>query len=179
MEQQSKKNKTIKDIENITIFSSSDDRINNATQNEEIRDLAYKEVNNENCKNTNRRIIYVDASHAYDKSTISLYEKETCTGLILKINNEDFKIKNNGEAESLAIFNAILYIRKKDYNKAIILCDNEGSAKKYANLEKGIRVLWIPREINIIADKLSKLNNNTKQDQINLLKYLFLKIGQK
>ena len=51
MEQQSKKNKTIKDIENITTFSSSDDRINNATQNEEIRDLAYKEVNNENCKN--------------------------------------------------------------------------------------------------------------------------------
>lgn len=155
------------------------DNINNATQNEEIRDLAYEETNSEHQVSTKRKIIYVDASFFDKESTISLYEKETCTGLILKINNEDFKVKNNAEAESLAIFNAILYIRKKDYNKAIILCDNESSAKKYTNIEKGIRVLWIPREINAIADKLSKLNNNTKQEQINLLKYLFLKIGKK
>jgi len=66
--------------------------------------------NNKNCQNNNRRIIYVDASYIRDKSTISLYEKETCTGLVLKINNKDFEINNNAQAESLAIFHAILYV---------------------------------------------------------------------
>lgn len=125
-----------------------------------------------------RKIIYVDASFINDETTISLYEKETNAGLVIKVKNEEFNLANNTESEALAVFNAILYVKKKDYKKSIILCDNENVAKKYANFEKGIRVIWIPREINVVADKLSKLDNNTKQEQINLLKYMFLKVGK-
>lgn len=125
-----------------------------------------------------RKIIYVDASFSNDETTISLYEKETNTGLIIKVNNEEFAIANNTDSEALAVYHAILYIKRKDYKKSIILCDNENVVKKYANFEKGIRVIWIPREINVIADTLSRLENNTKQEQINLLKYLFLKVGK-
>jgi len=32
--------------------------------------------------------------------------------------------------------------------------------------------------VNLVADKLTKLANNTKEKNINLLKYLFLKIGK-
>ena len=127
---------------------------------------------------TNRKIIYVDASYQDTVSSISLYEKEIGTGLVIKVNNSEFTIENNTHAESLAVFHAILYIKKQDYKKAIILCDNENVAKKYADYEKGIRVIWIPREINIVADKLTKLENNIKEKEINLLKYLFIKMGK-
>jgi len=127
---------------------------------------------------TNRKIIYVDASYQDTVSSISLYEKEIGTGIVTKVNNSEFSIKDNNQAESLAVFQAILYIKKQDYKKAIILCDNENVAKKYADYEKGIRVIWIPREINIVADKLTKLENNIKEKEINLLKYLFIKMGK-
>ena len=125
-----------------------------------------------------RKIIYTDASFVNDNTTISLYDKETNAGIVIKVKNEEFHLDNNTDSEALAVFNAILYIKKQNYNKSIILCDNENVTKKYANFEKGIRVIWIPREINVIADKLTKLENNTKQKQINLLKYLFIKIGK-
>ena len=134
-------------------------------------------MKNEQAKTT-RKIIYTDASYKDETSSISLYEKEIGTGIVIKVDNQDFTIENNTQAEALAVFNAILYIKKQDYKKSIILCDNENVAKKYANYEKGVRVIWVPREINVIADKLTKLENNTKEKEINLLKYLFLKIGK-
>jgi len=148
---------------------------------------------------TSRKIIYVDAAYQNTVSSVSLYETEISNeivtkvnnsefsickteigyGIVTKVNNSEFNIKDNNQAESLAVFQAILYIKKQGYKKAIILCDNENVAKKYANHEKGIRVVWIPREINIVADKLTKLENNTSEKDINLLKYLFAKMGKK
>ncbi len=127
---------------------------------------------------TNRKIIYVDASYQDITSSISLHEKETGASIVIKIDNKEFAIENINHAEALAVFNAILYIKKQDYKKSIILCDNENVAKQYASYEKGVRVIWIPREINIVADKLTKLENNTREKEINLLKYLFIKIGK-
>jgi len=127
---------------------------------------------------SNRKIVYVDASCQNIVSSISLYEKEVNTGIVVKVDNKKFNIKNNNQVESLAVFNAILYIKKQGYCKALVLCDNESVVKLYANYDKGVRVIWIPREINIIADKLTKLENNTKEKDINLLSYLFSKIGR-
>ncbi len=127
---------------------------------------------------SNKKIIYVDASYQNTTSSISLYEKETNTCIVIKINNQEFTIENICHAESLAVFDAILFVKRQNYKKAVILCDNESVARKYANFEVGVRVIWIPREINIVADKLTKLENNTKERDINLLKYLFIKIGK-
>lgn len=120
-----------------------------------------------------RKIIFVDASCQKDNLFISLFEQSTHTGLTTQINYKDFAIDNINQCEGLAIFNAILYAKKKNYKQAMILCDNETAVNKYKSFDKNIRVVWVPREINIVADKLSRLPNNTKKEDVNLLKYFF------
>ena len=90
----------------------------------------------------NRHIIYVDASFQDTMSVISLYEKNGAN-IVVEIDNQDFHIKNSVDAEALAVFNAILFVKSKNYKRTVILSDNESVAKKYADYEQDIKISWI------------------------------------
>ncbi|MEA3228671.1 MAG: hypothetical protein U9P38_06350 [Campylobacterota bacterium] len=119
-----------------------------------------------------RRIIYVDASgnDIQTEFKISLYDPEKSLTHILKLEN----CTNSSEAERYAIFNAIFYIKKHNYKNSHILCDNLSAVNdKYiqkASKEQSVNLSWIPREINVIADKISKLEPTLKEKDWNVLK---------
>lgn len=128
-------------------------------------------MTNTNLK-TPRRLIYVDASGMNNNSTfkISLYDKGNNSTYILQLQD----IAHNNLAEQYAVFYAVLYVKKNNFKKCHILCDNQSAvqqeiikrlSKKYA-----IGISWIPREANIIADKISKLEPTKKEEEWNLLK---------
>ena len=104
--------------------------------------------NNETTNKT-RYIIYVDA---------------TCME-----NNSKFKI-------------SLYDINKHDIQNAMILCDNQSAVqdKTIIFLSKlyNIKIIWIPREINTIADKVVKLEPTQKQSDLNLLD-MFIKLASK
>ncbi len=119
-----------------------------------------------------RRIIYVDASGKENNTEfkISLYDPEKSLTSVLKLHD----CTNSSEAEKYAIFHAIFYIKKYDYKNSHILCDNLSAVNdKYiqkASKELNVNLSWIPREINIIADKISKLEPTLKEKEWNILK---------
>ncbi|MBN2824897.1 MAG: hypothetical protein JXQ76_06205 [Campylobacterales bacterium] len=131
----------------------------------------------ENQNSKNRRIIYVDAS--FDNETkeakIGLYDKENnkLDRLLIK------KANSSNEAEKYAILYACLYVKKKGITdrKIHILNDNyaatqdEQILKVCQYLQVGIS--WIPREINEVADKGSKLEVNVKEKESNLLELFY------
>lgn len=118
-----------------------------------------------------RRLIYVDASGMENNSIfkISLYDKEKNATHVLQLEN----IKHNNEAEQYAIFYAVLYIKRHNYDRCHILCDNQGAVKNQLieslSKEYNIGISWIPREANIVADKISKLEPTLKEKEWNLL----------
>jgi hypothetical protein len=104
-----------------------------------------------------RRILYVDASVQDDIAKISLYDIENNLTNILELK----EITNSNEAEKYAIVYAILYVVKNNYKRCHILCDNIQATQQKKILElakqQNITLSWIPREINVIADKITKL----------------------
>ena len=127
-----------------------------------------------------RRLIYVDASGIEDNTIfkISLYDKENNLTSILELD----EIGNSSEAEQYAILNAIFYIKKHNYFRCHILCDNQSAVNskmiQFLSKEYHIGISWIPREANIIADKISKLEPTLKETEWNLLK-MFVELIKK
>ena len=129
---------------------------------------------------TSRRLIYVDASGMEDNTLfkISLYDKEKNATHVLQLKD----IKHNTEAEQYAILYAILYVKKHNYKRCHILCDNQSAVSskliEFLSKDYNIGVSWIPREANIIADKISKLEPTLKEKEWNLLQ-LFVELVKK
>jgi len=119
-----------------------------------------------------RRIIYVDASGKENNSEfkISIYDPEKNLTDVLQLH----ECSNNSEAERYAIFYALFYIKKYNYKNTHILSDNLSAVNdkyiKKSSKELGITVSWIPREINLIADKMSKSKPTLKEKDWNILK---------
>lgn len=123
-----------------------------------------------------RRIIYVDASTINSESKVSIYDRENNLTHTLDLIN----ISNNNLAEKYAVLNAILYIVKNNFTNAHILSDNLAATqdKKVVELakEEGISISWIPREINVIADKMTKLEATQKEKDWNILNCFYRNI---
>ena len=121
-----------------------------------------------------RRVIYVDAGQNENKEfQIALYDPEINLTSIIKLINID----NNNIAEQYAVVNAITYIKSKELQKTVILCDNEGVAKN-PNILKicdkyNIKITWIPREINVVADKVAKLQPTKKDDTFYTIDFIY------
>ena len=119
-----------------------------------------------------RRVIYVDASGQPDNSnfTVSLYDPDINRTNILELKD----IINSNEAEKYAVLNAILYVAKHNLKNTIILCDNLNISnnKKLNELATKTNTIvhWIPREINIVADKIAKLEPTLKDKDWYILK---------
>ena len=121
-----------------------------------------------------RKIIYSDASYNEKSTTIALYDMSNNAGFITNVGNNEFNINNSYEAEYLAAVNAIFYCKRKNYGKCTILVDSEQlENNKKLNRFKKIKISWIPREINKVADRLSKMKNNTSKEHRNILKFIF------
>jgi len=126
-----------------------------------------------------REIIYVDAgSTNSDNFRICLYHLNNNDIHIMELEN----IESNNDAEKYAIYYAILYIKKNNYNHCIILSDNQGAIqdKILLSLSKSlsIRLSWIPREINTIADANCKLLPTVDSSEFNILT-LFIDLSRK
>lgn len=121
-----------------------------------------------------RRIIYVDAGQNENKEfQIALFDPEINLTSILKL----IDIDNNNLAEKYGVINAITYIKSKDIKRAIILCDNEQAVRnsiitKLCEKHK-IKLSWIPREINVVADKVAKLPPTKKDDTFNTINFIY------
>jgi len=119
-----------------------------------------------------RRLIYVDASGKDDNTQfkISMYDPEKNATQILALKD----INNSSVAEKYAIFYAIFYIKKHNLKHTHILCDNQSAVndKDIQRLSKNykIGISWIPREVNIVADKIAKLEPTLKEKDWNILK---------
>jgi ribonuclease HI len=127
-----------------------------------------------------RKIIYVDAGQIEIKGKqffqICLYDSFTNGTDILKLNS----IEDNNVAEKYAILYAIMYLIKKNYTNSHILSDNQSACKDKIILkliqDYKINLSWIPREINIVADKCAKLNSTVKESEFFLLNFLYTNI---
>ena len=132
-----------------------------------------------------RKLIYVDASRVQDSNgtvyKIGLYDKSNNVSLGLRLKEEE--VSNVAGAEKIAILYAFLYIIQKDIQNAHILSDNQPavSDSKFQLLLKhySISVSWIPREANMVADRLTKLDIAYKQEDVNLIHMLNDLIEQK
>ena len=80
-------------------------------------------------------------------------------------------------AEKYAVVNAITYIKTKDIKRAVILSDNQAAVEDQNILktcEKNkIKLTWIPREINVIADKVAKLQPTKKDDTFYTIDFIY------
>lgn len=120
-----------------------------------------------------KHILFVDASYHPDGSYhVSLYDTVSNGSEVLKF----CTLKNIQEAEKYGILNAIIYTAKHKLEKVVICCDNENSTKdsKLNSLANKLnaRIIWVPREINKVADKIAKLEPTTKNSDKNLLEFL-------
>jgi len=124
---------------------------------------------------SHKRLIYVDASIKKKRTTISLYDAKSDVKMVLQLKN----VTNSTEAEKYAVLQAILYIIKHELKNSYILSDN----KRVAEDEKineicknnGIGITWVPREINKIADRITKLEPTLHKDSWENL-HLFYKL---
>lgn len=121
-----------------------------------------------------KRIIYVDAGQNENKEfQITLFDPEINLISILKLLNID----NNNIAEKYAVVNAITYAKSKNLKRVVILSDNEHSVrdKKIVNLceRNKIKITWIPREINVVADKVAKLQPTKKDDTFYTIDFIY------
>ena len=121
-----------------------------------------------------KRIIYVDAGMNENKEfQIALYDPKIHLTSITKLIN----IENNFIAEKYAVVNAITYVKSNELTRVVIMCDNEPVTKdpkilKLCN-KYNIRLMWIPREINLIADKVSKLPPTKKDEDFYTIDFIY------
>ncbi|MFK5975993.1 MAG: hypothetical protein QM493_05760 [Sulfurovum sp.] len=136
-------------------------------------------MNEENQLKNNavRRIIYVDASFNQEtkESTISLFDQEINKLDTLKTDAPP----SSSKAEIYAVLYACLYVRKNGIKdrKIHILNDNYHAVTN-TKIEKlckdmNINISWIPREINVIADKGTKQESNIKISTSNVLEFFY------
>ena len=121
-----------------------------------------------------RRIIHVDAGQNKNKEfQIALFDPEINLTSIVKL----LYIDNNNIAEKYAVVNAITYIKSKDIQRAVILSDNQAAVADKNILEicekNKIKLTWIPREINAIADKVAKLQPTKKDDTFYTIDFIY------
>lgn len=121
-----------------------------------------------------KRIIYVDAGMNENKEfQIALYDPKIHLTSITKLIN----IENNHIAEKYAVVNAITYVKSNELTRVVILCDNESAVndKKISKIcnKYNIKLIWIPREINLVADKVSKLAPTKKDDDFYTIDFIY------
>jgi hypothetical protein len=126
----------------------------------------------------NRRILYVDASVKNGICKIALFDHK-----IDKLDVIEYKSDiTSAVAEKYAVLNAALYSVKHNLNRVHILTDHQPAvgderiAKIFRDLD--LTISWIPREINVVADKGTKLDNNTEQSDFRVLD-MFYKISMR
>ncbi len=125
-----------------------------------------------------RRIIYVDATTINkENSKISLYDTGNNLTAIMELPN----VSNNNKAELYGVLYAVLYAVKNDYKNCHVLCDNLHATqnKKVTELcqKYSVSLSWIPREVNVIADKVVKLEPTVKVKEWYILKMFCEVIG--
>lgn len=113
-----------------------------------------------------RRIIYTDATKDGENSfKIGLFDPDINRTQTLQLKEG---ISSINEAEKFGILYALLYINENQLANAIILSDNQNSATnkilKALACDLKCQISWIPREINIVADKIAKLEPTLKDD---------------
>ena len=131
-----------------------------------------------------RKLIYVDASRVEDDEIvykIGLYDKSNNVSLGVRLKEQE--VSSIASAEKIAILYAFLYIIKKGIRNVHILSDNQSAVNsskiKLLLRYYGVSASWIPREANLIADKLSKLDLAYNIENLNLLHMLNDLIEQK
>lgn len=120
-----------------------------------------------------RRVIYIDAGWNNEQYQIGLYDSHSSFTQIVAL----VDIKGIHLAELYGALSAIIYIYTKQIDNAIILCDNLSVTENHMILKlcekHKIKITWIPREINVVADKLTKLTPIKKQEVFYNIKLLF------
>jgi ribonuclease HI len=120
-----------------------------------------------------RRILYVDATITGNITKISLYDSENNLTNILEL----IEIKDNNIAELYAVLYAILYVIKNNLSNCHILSDNSQAVqnKEIIKLCKSnkIGLSWIPREINVVADRVVKLEPTVKIKEWYILNFFY------
>jgi len=133
----------------------------------------------EDKKNIKRKLLYIDTfSDESDKTyKISMFEQHKNVIYTLELKD----VTSSKEAKIYAIYYAIMYIKKYGYKNYHILCDSDKAVhsenircvvKRYK-----IGLSWIPREANVIADKIASLDPTLKEKEWNMLK-LFVELIQ-
>jgi len=122
-----------------------------------------------------RKLIYVDISGMNNNRDfrVGLYYPYKNVTLTLQL--KDSVIDNN-EAEKYAIYYAIYYSIKNNIDNAHILCDNKGAVNseelKRVIKKYNIGLSWIPREANITADRISRLEANQREEESHILEFM-------
>lgn len=115
--------------------------------------------------------ICIDGSHnrTEGSSGIGIFDTMNNQQIYYKI----LGLKSRNEAEEEALKYALMYVKKNKINKFRILTDCLALQSEYKNIlikfEKCEDVIWIPRELNIIADSLANKGRNS--DDENFTKY--------
>jgi len=124
-----------------------------------------------------RQVIYVDITGVNDNEVfkLGLYDPDNNRALVMDLKD----MSNNTEAETYGIYYAMFYIGKHGFTNTIVLCDNQSAVndnmvQSLAKFLK-IKISWIPREINTVADKICKLEPTLKETDWNMLE-LFIKL---
>jgi ribonuclease HI len=127
--------------------------------------------------NQKRKIIYTDASIPENgKAKIGLYDPDKNATHTLELKED---ILNSLVAERYGVLYAIIYAVKLNYSNVMILTDNkqileDNEIFRLANFTK-IAISWIPREINLVADTMSKMKPTLKEKEWYILD-LFYKL---
>ncbi len=130
--------------------------------------------------NIERNIIFTDAggSDGHKDSKIpykiGLYHPKNCTTECIEL---DLGL-NTYEAECYGVLNAIIYAINNELKNVMIVSDNNNACqnKKILNFANSynIKIYWIPRELNKISDKMTKLKpTTTKKEKLNNLKLIY------
>ncbi len=86
-------------------------------------------------------------------------------------------VSNNNKAEIYGVMNALLYAIKNDYKNCHVLCDNLHATQNKKIIELCdkhlVSLSWIPREINVVADKVAKLELTVKVKEWYILKMFY------
>ena len=124
-----------------------------------------------------RKLLYIDIFSDRKNSTykISMFEQHKNAIYTLELKD----IHKRKDANKYAIYYAILYIKKYGYKNYHILCDNQ-KAVDSETIQRVIKrydigLSWIPREANVIADKIATLDPTLKEKEWNILK-LFVEL---
>lgn len=133
------------------------------------RDIIYSAIND---------VILVDAGDSNGLSEnkpykIGLYHPKTYKTETIEL---DLGLDIN-EAETYGVLNAIIYAINNELENVMIVSDSKSACENIKILDfansYNIKISWIPRELNVVADKMTKLASTTKKQNINNLKLIY------